>query len=159
VGEADDRSYFFDKGLRFGCTRCGRCCTGKPGVVRITRDEVAAIASKVHLSDTAFIERFTRPLDDGHLSLLEKTDGACVFFDESKGCTVHAARPLQCRLYPFWFRNLRSQEAWTEACNECPGIGKGEFYSREEILMLLRQGIDHGIGCGMRNEHSAARDR
>jgi hypothetical protein len=145
VVDPSDRSYFFDEGVRFSCTRCGKCCTGKPGVVRVTPEEVHAIAAKVHVADKDFLERFTRPIDGG-FSLNEKPDGSCVFYDEAKGCTVHAARPMQCRLYPFWFRYLRSEAAWAEAARECPGIGHGDLHTKEEILMLLQQGIDQGLG-------------
>ena len=39
----EDRSYFFDAGLRFSCTQCGKCCTGEPGIVRATPTEIARI--------------------------------------------------------------------------------------------------------------------
>lgn len=146
-----DRSYFFDKGIHFSCTRCGKCCTGKPGTVRVAPEEIEAISAKVHVSHEEFIAKFTRPVDGGY-SLVEKPDGACIFYDEKKGCTVHAARPIQCRLYPFWVKNLRSEEAWAQTCRECPGIGEGDLHTREEILMLLQQGIDQGLGIGREPE-------
>src|SRR5207248_8895996 len=34
---------WYQDGLAFTCTRCGKCCTGEPGFVWVTDDELAAI--------------------------------------------------------------------------------------------------------------------
>jgi hypothetical protein len=31
-------------GLKFGCTACGKCCTGKGGIVRVNEQEILALA-------------------------------------------------------------------------------------------------------------------
>jgi Fe-S-cluster containining protein len=36
---------WYRDGLRFRCTRCGSCCTGEPGNVWVTDEEIAAIAA------------------------------------------------------------------------------------------------------------------
>ena len=38
---------WFKDGLRFTCTRCGKCCTGPPGFVWVNDEEVAAIAEYI----------------------------------------------------------------------------------------------------------------
>ena len=32
-------------GLRFSCTQCGKCCSGAPGYVWVTKDEIEQIAA------------------------------------------------------------------------------------------------------------------
>ena len=61
-------------------------------------------------------------------------NGDCVFFDnKTRKCRVYAARPRQCRTWPFWDSNIRTPEAWAETCQVCPGSGKGRLYQLEEI--------------------------
>lgn len=75
-------------------------------------------------------------IPDGRRFLVrERQDGRCVFYD--RGCRVYAARPVQCRTYPFWLRNLRSEAAWRREAARCPGIGTGRRYRPEEILDTL----------------------
>ena len=50
--------YFFDGGLRFACTRCGRCCTGAPGIVYLTRKAVLPLAQYLGLSETETSRRY-----------------------------------------------------------------------------------------------------
>src|SRR6478672_6707328 len=35
---------WFSEGLRFSCTRCGNCCTGAPGFVWVSPEELATLA-------------------------------------------------------------------------------------------------------------------
>src|SRR3989338_7464904 len=37
------------------------------------------------------------------LQLQKKKDGSCIFFKENR-CSIHPARPLACRAYPFWYK-------------------------------------------------------
>ena len=129
------QSYFFDGGLRFECTQCGKCCTGAPGVVRVGEVELAALARLRGVSRAEFGREFLKPFEGGW-SLRERADGSCVFLHEGK-CGVYAARPAQCRTFPFWLKNLRSEEAWRDTARECPGIGRGPVRSREEILQAV----------------------
>ena len=50
----------------------------------------------------------------------------CVFLRDGVRCEVYEARPIQCRTFPFWPRNLKTPEAWHEAARECEGIGRSE---------------------------------
>ncbi len=38
------RSPWYKDGLSFTCTQCGNCCTGEPGVVWVTEEELAKMA-------------------------------------------------------------------------------------------------------------------
>ena len=136
----EDRPYFFDGGLRFGCTQCGQCCTGASGTVFMNRDESERIARHLGLDHGEFLSRFAYPMTGGH-SLREEKNGDCVFFKEGR-CSIYKVRPTQCRTYPFWPENVRSERAWAEVCRECPGIGRGRLYDREEILAIVQAALD-----------------
>lgn len=122
---------WFENGLRFECTQCGQCCTGEPGEVRLTPEEAAEIAKYLQLTETAFKRMFCRP--GKRLLLKEHTNGDCVFLTNG-ACSIYPHRPKQCRTYPFWFENIRSEKAWLETARKCPGIGQGRLYTEEEIL-------------------------
>ncbi len=128
-------TYFFSEGLRFECTRCGACCTGEPGIIRVTDAEIAAIAAYLQMSLEEVRSGYVRMNDQGS-GIRERVDGACVFWI-GDGCAIYPVRPLQCRLYPFWFRLLRNPDAWESERKRCPGIGRGRLWSEEEILERL----------------------
>ena len=56
----------------------------------------------------------------------ERANFDCVFYRPGEGCTVYAARPTQCRTYPFWGRILASPTTWEIEAETCPGIGCDE---------------------------------
>jgi len=128
-------STWYSDGLKFSCTQCGDCCTGRPGFVWVTREEVEAIARFLEVSIEDLRERALRKVH-GRVSLTERANGDCVFY--AKGCSIYPARPIQCRTFPFWPENLRSERDWDEAASECPGMGRGRLYSVEEIARLRK---------------------
>jgi Fe-S-cluster containining protein len=103
--------------------------------VWVEPDEIKALSKQLGLSVERFGERYLRKVGRRY-SLTEKPGGDCIFFD--KGCTVYSARPTQCRTFPFWRRNLKSERAWDEIRAECPGVGEGKLYPVEEIEILKR---------------------
>ena len=138
---AQEASSVFDEGIRFECTRCGQCCTGAPGaIVAASDEELATIARDRKMDVEAFRQAYVRRTDGG-LSLKEKENGDCVFWDQT-GCSIYEVRPTQCRTYPFWFKNLRSSGAWAAARRACAGIGRGRLYEKDEILGLLHQDMN-----------------
>jgi len=129
-----DEKPWFQKGLRFQCTQCGNCCTGAPGFVWVNREEIAALATHVGLEVEEFEQKYVRSVGV-RKSLVEYSNGDCVFFDnKARQCTVYPARPRQCRTWPFWDSNIRTPEAWEQTCEVCPGSGKGQIVSVEQIL-------------------------
>lgn len=119
-------------GLRFRCTMCGNCCTGAPGTVVLDAGERRALAGALGLGEAEFLERYTKPMDGG-VSLGERLTAFgwdCVFLDRTAVpgravCGVYEHRPLQCRTWPFWKRNLGDERAWDRAGATCPGINAG----------------------------------
>src|ERR1700676_5218242 len=57
-------------GLKFTCTQCGNCCTGGPGFVWISEEEIVRLADHLHLTPQETVERYCRKLD-GKFSLKE----------------------------------------------------------------------------------------
>ena len=125
---------WFQDGLRFTCTACGDCCTGAPGYVWVRDEDIAMLAAHLGLDVDTFERRFVRRVGI-RKSLIEFSDGDCVFFDPQKrNCSVYEARPLQCRTWPFWDSNIKSPAAWKHTCQVCPGSGQGTLYPVEKIL-------------------------
>lgn len=75
------------------CHRCRRCCHDK--LIQVNPYEIARLARNRGISTGEFITRYL----DAEPHLKRQPDGACVFLGP-EGCTVHADRPLVCRVYP-----------------------------------------------------------
>ena len=104
-------------------------------MIAVSEQELERIANVRKLNPDACRHAFVREVDEG-LSLTEKENGDCIFFEEGR-CSIYDVRPRQCRTYPFWLKNLRSPEAWALACRSCEGIGQGRLYDRDEIFACL----------------------
>lgn len=136
---------WYQAGLAFECTGCGRCCAGpEEGYVWVTPAEIADMARFMRLDEADFRKRYVRREGKG-LSLIEQpANNDCVFLidvqDEDgqtiRGCQLYPVRPSQCRTWPFWPWNIRSPEAWALAGQRCPGINRGPLHSAEEIERL-----------------------
>ncbi len=128
---------WYQDGLRFTCTRCGKCCTGKPGYVWVNDGEIQMIATFRGEPIEEVIGLYTRMTSRGR-TLREKSNGDCIFYDREAGCTIYDVRPRQCRTWPFWESNVATPETWQHTCDICPGSGKGELISAEEITRRLK---------------------
>ena len=128
---------WYQDGLRFTCTQCGKCCTGAPGFVWVTDEEIDALAAARGMKRSEFVAVHTYKTR-GKVSLRERPNGDCIFYDADKGCTVYAARPTQCRTWPFWDSNLTTPERWAETEGICPGSGEGDVIPVEEITRRLK---------------------
>src|SRR3954447_17828467 len=128
---------WYKDGLRFTCTMCGKCCTGEPGFVWVTDEELAALAAFLGVPADEVRALHTRK-SRGRRTLREKANGDCVSYDRKKGCTVYPVRPAQCRTWPFWESNVDSPEAWERTTQICPGSGEGELIPAEEITRRVK---------------------
>jgi Fe-S-cluster containining protein len=137
----ENRPYFFDAGLRFGCTQCGHCCTGATGTVFMNAKEAERIARHLGLDVEAFLQQYAYAVPGGHSLREVGKNFACIMFKDEH-CTIYEVRPTQCRTFPFWSENVRSENAWRKACRQCPGIGQGRLYGREEILAIAADSMD-----------------
>ncbi len=132
-----ERNPWYSDGLSFTCTRCGKCCTGEPGYVWVTDEEIAAIATFLGEPVEQVRGLYTRKAKFSR-TLREKADGDCVFYERDKGCTIYPVRPPQCRTWPFWESNVKTPEAWQATEAICPGSGQGELIPAEEITRRVK---------------------
>jgi Fe-S-cluster containining protein len=131
------------RGLRFGCTMCGHCCTGPEGYVLVTDEECKALAKRLSLPLPEFLRRHTRMLREGRSLNEFKTEHGmdCEFLDRKSipgkaVCGVYEDRPSQCRTWPFWPSIVGSRQSWERAKRTCPGIDKGKLVPVEKIRIL-----------------------
>ncbi|MCE5318516.1 MAG: YkgJ family cysteine cluster protein [Parachlamydia sp.] len=113
---------WYRDGLRFKCTECGKCCTGSPGYVWVTEQEIDSMAKQIDLSVELFKRKYLRQRDNRYALAEKKSQNRdCIFLKDNK-CTIYQARPAQCRTFPFWKENLNSEESWKLASEACEGI-------------------------------------
>lgn len=139
-GEYD---FYYPKGVRWGCKRCGACCR-----------DAAHRQRKILLLPTD-VERFEKAGEKGFkvdvvgelpfVAEMKKMSGACVNLTE-KGCRVYQSRALLCRTYPFWVeKDGRSLEIRFDS--RCPGFNHGgelkeDFYRNLLTEALAQRGYD-----------------
>lgn len=137
---ADSTDAWYKEGLHFQCTECGQCCTGAPGYVWVTEEEMKDMADSLDISLDLFKRKYTRQKDN-RFSLIEKKSGDqydCVFLRDKK-CLVYQARPVQCRTYPWWQENVRSEKSWKLASEHCEGINnQAPLVPHSQIVQLVR---------------------
>jgi Fe-S-cluster containining protein len=155
---------WYAEGLKFTCSQCGNCCTGGPGFVWISREEIVRLAEFLRVTPQEVVDKYCRKVD-GKFSLKEYRNARgeydCVFLTEEKvqrtagrnggdksvtltrrGCSIYPVRPLQCRTWPFWDTNLASKAAWDRAAQRCHGMNHGRRGFTREQMESLRDARD-----------------
>lgn len=129
------------KNLSFRCTGCGNCC--KEPLLPLTDVDVRRISLStgdpardiVRWVDKAGIEMDDEPeafvnLRQGkRVMVLAHSGGGCRYLGDDDRCTIYAARPLGCRLYPFdpTFKKDGSLRRLTIVrATECPNESDGD---------------------------------
>ena len=112
---------WFDDGLRFKCTGCGKCCTGYPGYVYLSSADLDRLSEYFNLSREEFARKYTRLVEDQYALLDRPKTYDCIFLKDNQ-CSVYDARPIQCKTFPWWIQHLREPEDWEEAAKRCEGI-------------------------------------
>ena len=112
---------WFNDGLRFKCTGCGKCCTGSSGYVFLSPSDLSAMAKHLQISEKEFIDRYTRLVDDQICLIDAPQTDACIFL-QNKKCSIYQARPVQCRTFPWWLHTLKNPKSWQDAAKDCEGI-------------------------------------
>jgi Fe-S-cluster containining protein len=151
-------------GVHFSCNRCGACCTGPVGEVTCSSAEIAAMARVVGVLPFEFRQRYVVALESGEgLRQIEREPGVfdCVFLSrDAHGarCTVHEARPTQCRTWPFWPAHLRNAEAYAKLATHCVGVrrgleGEGRLHAAVEIEAAAR-----ATPAGLTSHHEVDED-
>lgn len=125
--------------LRFACTGCGKCCTGRGDYyVGVTREEQRRIQRFLNISWRWFRARYIVPYLDGTEGLRWWSD-RCVFLDGERRCRIYSVRPTQCRTYPFWPEVVASPTTWRSEAKGCEGIGAGAVIPLAIVQQRLRR--------------------
>ena len=158
---------WYGGGLKFTCTQCGNCCTGGPGYVWISEEEVTRLAEFLKMSPRQVVAKYCRRFGE-RLSLKERRmpngNYDCIFLQEMpaapggptdgkpqagqpvplkrRGCAIYPVRPLQCRTWPFWESNLSDRKMWDFASRKCPGINRGSRSFNRKQIESLRDASD-----------------
>jgi Fe-S-cluster containining protein len=111
--------------MRFECQAgCTKCCE-QQGFVYLTEEDILRLAEYLGTPVDKFESRYVyRTKNQRRLRVPRHAQ--CEFLGEG-GCSVHAAKPLQCRAFPYWPELVGNKKNWTKTGTWCPGIGKGEL--------------------------------
>ena len=124
----------FSTGIRFQCQGSSNCCVsrGSYGFVYLSKKDILRLAKYTDLPIKDFINLYCDKTD-GFVHFKERRkNGECQFL-EKKRCSIYAARPTQCRTWPFWDENMKTKIWNKEMQSFCPGIGKGEIIQPSQI--------------------------
>ena len=152
-----------ENGIEFSCQMCGKCCTGfNEGEVYLYQDDILRLAEFLNIKGKKglqdFAKKYTKVINDSFFwkepgrergrTYRFKTLGFrftgenehCHFLIENK-CSVHVARPFQCRSFPFWQMMVSNRKNFVNYTKKCKGLQvlKGKFYTKEEILNWAKQ--------------------
>src|SRR5579871_4670802 len=109
--------------LRFECQPgCTACCRQR-GFVYLSEQDLERAAAFVGLSPAEFERRYVYRTRR-RLRLRTPRDSRCHFLQDD-GCSIHPAKPTQCRIFPFWPELVESRRQWQKTAHYCPGMGKG----------------------------------
>lgn len=150
-GTPTEGAWFAD-GLRFTCTGCGKCCTGSTGSVSLTRSDLERLAAFFRQPVARFAQKYTR-LSKGRRVLNDRGGTHDCVFLTGRSCSVHEARPTQCRTYPWWSGNLQDAESWQDESQVCEGINHPSAPVVPAAEILEQLAID------VANESAITRDK
>ena len=123
--------------LLFACQQgCTNCCD-QSGFVYLSEDDVKRAAKFVGLSAKKFEARYV--YRTAHQRRFRKPpDKQCPFLEEGR-CSIHPAKPTQCRTFPFWPELVESRAAWKSTAKYCPGIDKGELIQIGDAMEIAEE--------------------
>jgi len=105
--------------MRFECQAgCTKCCERK-GFVYLTEHDIPLIARFLGMDAGEFERRHVYRTK--HLRRLRIPRPPCPFLRE-EGCSIHPAKPEQCRSFPFWPELVSDKKEWRKTAAWCPGI-------------------------------------
>jgi uncharacterized protein len=109
--------------------------------VYLTDADLARIADFVGMTAGDFERRYVYRTK--HLLRLRVPRHSQCHFLRDGGCSIHAVKPVQCRIFPYWPELVDSKREWKKTAAWCPGIGRGELVQIEtarELAAEMRAG-------------------
>jgi uncharacterized protein len=123
--------------LRFECQPgCTNCCN-QSGYVYLTEEDLRKAAKFVSMSARDFERKYVYRTRH-QLRFRKPRKKQCPFLLED-GCSIHPAKPTQCRTFPFWPELVEDREEWECAKRFCPGIGKGALIQIGDAMEIAEQ--------------------
>lgn len=126
--------------MRFECqSGCTSCCE-QQGFVYLTEEDITRLSAFLGLTPEAFEIRYVYRTKN--LRRLRVPRHAQCEFLQDGGCSVHLAKPMQCRTFPFWPELVGNKKNWAKAAAWCPGMGKGDLVNIQlarEVAQEMRE--------------------
>ncbi|MBD3196060.1 MAG: hypothetical protein GF317_13460 [Candidatus Lokiarchaeota archaeon] len=162
-------SRFFINGIHFSCERCGECCKGlNNGEVYLYKDDIVKMVNFLNEHDREitleqFCKRYVKIIPNSfYWKDANKKRGKnyaikvlafkfvgdnekCPFLDDKNLCTIHNARPFQCRAYPIgWNMLINNVRTFQKYSKDCPALSnskdnKGEYHEENEIIKWAKK--------------------
>jgi Fe-S-cluster containining protein len=118
------------EGMRFECQPgCTACCTQR-GFVYLSEADLDRAAAFLGMSAAAFEHRYVFRTPKRRRLRIPRDSRNCYFLNAG-GCSIHPAKPTQCRIFPFWPELVESRREWKKTARYCPGMGKGPLVQIE----------------------------
>ena len=103
----------------------------------LSENDLRRAAKFVGLTPRAFEKRYVYRTTN-QLRFRKPPDRQCPFLDAT-GCSIHPAKPTQCRTFPFWPELVENREAWKQTGKFCPGIGKGPLIQIGDAMQIAEE--------------------
>ena len=91
--------------------------------MHLTEADVVRAAEFLGMTAAAFERKYVYRTRN-RIRLRVPVQSTCHFLYEG-GCSIHPAKPTQCRIFPFWPELVESRREWAKTARYCPGMGKG----------------------------------
>lgn len=98
--------------------------------------DIHKISKFLKMSEDDFLNTFTKKVG-AKISLIDRDEKDCIFLKNNK-CSIYPVRPVQCRTFPFWPQNMKTEKRWNIIQEECPGIGKGRLFTHDDIEDIFK---------------------
>ena len=124
-----------------GVSCFNRCCHEID--VILTPVDILKIKTELNMSSDKFLTQYTtmQKLKGTGIPLVkllmrDNSNGACIFLDKERGCSIYQFRPLVCRSYPLGVASLDPRQS-EDTSNDQPS--EARFIIREDICMGHRE--------------------
>lgn len=134
---------------KFVCKQCGSCCKQKNGIIVIYPDDAKAIASYLGCTIHDFLKRYCQKVQlnidaNTELTIYQlNTSEGCIFLTDRNLCSIHATKPLQCRLGPVsYFQSIGTWKNCKQLSHLLNNPFAGQEISDEFFVLKLLEGYD-----------------
>ncbi len=135
----------------FSCSNCGYCCTDPSTQINITLIEIKYLSDYLKMSVKELFEKdiisFIPFISTEDFSVFDVEFGMkrpCPLYKDNK-CTIYEARPMNCRIFPYWFitNDMPDEVECTKDVKPDPiTFFKYRMYERMIGEMILKQSKD-----------------